>query len=326
MNMFSHFLGNEQGKEYLARSLIGGSLPHALLLTGQPGLGKRTLAGLIGCGILCRGENPPCGECRSCHSARKESNPDIIRKAGKGTARSFSISQIREIKEDANLAPVSGDKKVYILENAQEMTVEAQNALLKILEEPPTGVYFILTADSAEHLLSTIRSRVVELPVREIGEGDCVAALRREYPDLPEEELCRVVTLCRGNLGRGKAFLSDEVSRVGVTAFEGGVSALCSGDEYALLEAFSTLEDGKTAALVTFELLSEAISDAIRIKSGSVGGKQEQAVRLASRFSRKKLLALYDASVLFREGVDRNANYTLLLTQMSSRLFSAVED
>jgi len=134
-------------------------IPHAILIEGEEGLGKSTLSRYIAKAALCDNENPPCDECKTCHLIDVGSHPDfqIIEPDG----NQIKVEQIRELRVEAFLTPMAADGRVFIIDFAHTMNDFAQNALLKVLEEPPQGVTFILLAKSAKMLLETIRSRCV---------------------------------------------------------------------------------------------------------------------------------------------------------------------
>ena len=131
---FQHFLGNEKIKAQLSALVDGGRLPHAVVLEGESGLGKRTLAGELAAALVCRGEHRPCDSCPQCHKARAGVHPDILVYAPEGGARSFHKKTVDQIVGDVYMTPNEADYKIYILVNAHLMSVQAQNAILKVLE------------------------------------------------------------------------------------------------------------------------------------------------------------------------------------------------
>jgi len=138
-------------------------MPHAVLLEGPAGCGKTAFAREIAKAALCEGENPPCNTCRHCVKIGKGVHPDFITAEGEGRARSFHVDAVREIRAGAQISPNEAAKKIYLLKNVQDMSPQAQNALLKILEEPPGTSAFILTCENKSVMLDTILSRVVSL-------------------------------------------------------------------------------------------------------------------------------------------------------------------
>ncbi len=165
---FEDFSRQGEGIRKIREQIAGKRLVHAILISGEPGTGKRTLAHLISSALMCKAENgAPCGKCAGCRMALSGEHPDItvIQKGNpispdipKGRA-TIPVDDIREmIRCCSQYAFENGNRSVEILD-AENMTVQAQNCLLKILEEPPANTYFVLTASHPEQLLPTVRSR-----------------------------------------------------------------------------------------------------------------------------------------------------------------------
>ncbi|MBQ4643917.1 MAG: DNA polymerase III subunit [Oscillospiraceae bacterium] len=193
--------GTKELKKTLLSALDEGVLSHAVLIEGEKGTGRKALALWLAKAILCRDENHPCGNCSVCRKIESGNHPDVEIFGESGGARSFHIESIREIKNSLWLAPNESEQKIYILLNAENMTPEAQNALLKSLEEPPAHARFILTCDNRRSLLDTIISRstvyTLEPPTRE----ECAAALREKYPDFSERDAEIFSIAYGGNFG-----------------------------------------------------------------------------------------------------------------------------
>ncbi|MBQ9919750.1 MAG: DNA polymerase III subunit delta', partial [Clostridia bacterium] len=132
-------------------------IPHAILIEGEEGLGKSTLSRYIAKAALCDNENPPCDECKTCHLIDVGSHPDF--QVVEPDGAQIKVAQIRELRVEAFLSPMSAGGRVFVISAAHTMNDSAQNAFLKVLEEPPANVTFILLAKSASLMLETIRSR-----------------------------------------------------------------------------------------------------------------------------------------------------------------------
>ena len=160
--MWDEVLGHQQNKEFLQKLLKPGSRPHALLFYGMGGIGKKMLALHFAKTFLCKSAaKKPCGICESCRLMDIENNsfahPDFYLLTAEEAGKDIKIEQVKEF------APVLSEHKVCIIDDAGQMTAEAANSLLKLLEEPPPGWLFILITQQAERLLPTVLSRVVRL-------------------------------------------------------------------------------------------------------------------------------------------------------------------
>lgn len=158
---FDAVLGNDAEKERIGKQIVCGKLPHALILEGEQGTGKKTMALEIAAALLCLckdGEKLPCRTCASCRKVLA-GNAQDVRFTDKGDKASIGVDTVREIRSDMYLGAGESDMRVYIIADAHTMTAQAQNALLKVFEEPPTAVSIILLTERADGLLSTIRSR-----------------------------------------------------------------------------------------------------------------------------------------------------------------------
>lgn len=159
---FSGLLGNSSLKQRLSASFAAGKSSHCYLLCGPKGSGKHTLAQYLSAAMECTGQDVPCTTCRDCRKALAGNHPDVIT-VDDPEKKIVPVDLIRKLQADAYIKPNEGRRKVYIIPRAMDMNDNAQNALLKLLEEPPAYAVFLLLTDNAEKLLPTVRSRCVEL-------------------------------------------------------------------------------------------------------------------------------------------------------------------
>ena len=187
--MWDTIIGHEAEKVFLRNMLTGQRKTPSLLFYGPEGIGKRKMARAFAQSFLCL-ENPlvPC-TCRSCQAMENDSHPDFIEVEPGGKSRTIGVDAIHELIAKAAFGPVLSPYKVCLIDKAHTLREEAQNSLLKLLEEPPEYWLFLLVADQVEQLLPTIRSRVIGLRFDPLTEGETeqvLASIRLGENDRPE--------------------------------------------------------------------------------------------------------------------------------------------
>lgn len=205
---FEALLGNTQLKENLKGSLSRGHVSHFYLISGPEGAGKKTLAKLLAAAILCKGSNPPCGSCTACRKVLGGSHPDVIT-VDDPEKKTVTVQMVREAREDMFIRPNEADYKIYTIPRAQDMRMEAQNALLKVLEEPPKYGVFMLLTDNPDKMLPTIRSRCTELTLQPLGRETLLPYLQGRYPQAQAEDLEAAIQRSGGFLGQALTLLEQ---------------------------------------------------------------------------------------------------------------------
>ena len=196
-------------KKQLSAAAAEGLLSHAVLIEGEQGVGKRELALWFCKALLCKNQNPPCGHCSVCKKIDGGNHPDVEIYDGSGGARSFHIESVREIKDSLWLAPNESDIKIYVLLEIQNMTAEAQNALLKSLEEPPEHARFIMTCQNSGMLLDTVISRCTVYKLEPFSDGECAVRLKSALPEISDEDAALLAAAYAGNLGRASSAFQE---------------------------------------------------------------------------------------------------------------------
>lgn len=205
---FDSLLGNAQLKENLSRSLQSGHISHFYLISGPQGSGRHTLARLLAAAILCTGHTKPCLGCNPCRKVMDGNHPDFIT-VDDPEKKTVSVDLIRQARSDIYIQPNESDYKVYLFPRAQDMGLPGQNALLKVLEEPPKYGVFILLTDNPEKLLPTVRSRCTELSLRPLDEKTLRGALLREFPQASGEDIAAAIARSGGFLGQARTLLTE---------------------------------------------------------------------------------------------------------------------
>lgn len=210
MAKFQDIVGQEQIKEHLRNALASGRISHAYIINGEKNSGKEFIARVFSMALQCekRGAEP-CQECHSCKQAMSGNQPDIIRVVHE-KPNSIGVEDIRrQVNADVAIKPYSSPYKIYIINEAEKMTVQAQNALLKTLEEPPAYAVIILLTANLNALLPTILSRCVVLNMKPVADG-LVKQYLMEQLQVPDYKAEVCVAFARGNVGKAKALASSE--------------------------------------------------------------------------------------------------------------------
>lgn len=207
---FQDIVGQEQIKEHIRNALSTGKISHAYIINGEKSSGKEFIAKVFAMALQCeKGEVDPCQECHSCKQALSDNQPDIIRVVHE-KPNTISVDDIRvQVNNDVAVKPYSSPRKVYIINEAEKMTVQAQNALLKTLEEPPEYAVILLLTANVNALLPTILSRCVVLNMKPVSDELVKKFLMHEM-EVPDYKAEVCVAFARGNIGKAKALASSE--------------------------------------------------------------------------------------------------------------------
>ena len=210
MAVFRDIIGQEHIKEHLLNSLSTGKISHAYIINGEKSTGKEFIAKVFAMALQCEREGTdPCQECHSCKQALTNNHPDIIRVMHE-KPNTIGVDDIRtQVNNDVGIKPYSGPYKVYIINEAEKMTQQAQNAILKTLEEPPAYAVILLLTSNVNSLLPTILSRCVVLNMKPVSD-ELVKKYLMEQLQVPDYKAEVCVAFARGNIGKAKALASSE--------------------------------------------------------------------------------------------------------------------
>lgn len=207
---FKDIVGNDMVKEHFIKAIENHKVSHAYILAGEAGMGKKSFANAFAMSLLCeKGGSDPCMVCHSCKQVMAGSHPDLIYVTHEKPG-SIGVEEIREqINDTIMIRPYSSYYKVYIVDEAEKLTVQAQNALLKTIEEPPSYAVILLITTNQEAFLPTILSRCVQLKLKPLKDFT-VKSYLTEHFHAPEREAELCAAFARGNLGKAIHLLTSE--------------------------------------------------------------------------------------------------------------------
>ena len=278
---FDAFLGNDRMKENLSASLKKGHISHFYLISGPRGSGKKTLAKLISAAVLCQGREKPCFSCAVCRKVMENNHPDVIT-VEDPEHKAVAVKIVRQVRDDVFIRPNESDHKIYIF--PQELGTEGQNALLKILEEPPKYGVFLLLTDNPEKILPTVRSRCTELKLLPLPEAVLRRSLSRDFPEAQEADITAAMVRSGGYLGQAREILASGDALPPQT--ESFVRALAQRNKLELAMTLAPMEKWKRDALV--EILQswlEILESALACRTGGMAASNHARQLAQSRSS-----------------------------------------
>lgn len=289
---FDALLGNDRLKQNLTGAFARNRISHFYLISGPAGSGKHTLAKLLAAAALCSGSQKPCCQCSHCRKVLSGTHPDYMI-VDDPEKKNIPVDLIRSARADIYIQPNEADRKVYMLPRAHDMLPPSQNALLKILEEPPAYGVFILLTDNPEKMLPTIRSRCTELAMTALPEPVLRQALQRDYPQADPGQITGAITRSGGYLGQAKLLMeaSEDVSQTTL----GFLKSYAEGDTMGLMQVLTAMEKWKRDPLTQeLEQWVQALTNALTARSG-IAPTQPMAAQISTSRSAKDLTHAIEA-------------------------------
>lgn len=206
---FSCLYGHETVKKRLGLAITQDKISNAYVFEGNPGVGKKLCAHIFANALVCESDNPPCGVCSFCIQAKAKTLPDIIVVEKNSDKTQIGVDNVREqVISEVYIKPRNARRKIFIVEQGDTLSTEAQNALLKVLEEPPEYVTFIICVTSKEKLLPTVLSRSQTVSFFPLS-AETVEKYIKEN-EKTDKDIKTIAKLSRGSIGVAKDLLSDE--------------------------------------------------------------------------------------------------------------------
>ena len=330
---FGTFLGNESIKKRLSYDVEHNGVSHAFILEGNEGSGRHTLALQLASAISCKNKSAaslPCGKCDSCKKILSGKSPDVINLGVASDKVTIGIETARLIKESIHISPNDLPIKMYIIEDADKMTLQAQNALLLSLEEPPQYVIFILICKDSTALLETIKSRAPILHLEKLSTEDIESYLLEKYQKARQikdefpEEFSELLLASGGTLGRAIDLLDDRDRKKEMTEREIARKFIdCSLDrsrasKFEMISSLGSKRHDITPRLVRIQ---HALRDLIILKKADSPelifySDVEYASELSTKFTLERLMDMYTAIAKAIDDLTANANIRLCLLSM----------
>ncbi len=337
---FPTFLGNEGIKNRIGGAILSDRAPHAFLIDGAEGSGKRTLSRLIAAALNCEkkgvdGYPLPCLCCDSCKKVISGGHVDVKELSRSQDKATVGVGEVKTLREDMFLSATEAEKKVYIIDDAERLTPEAQNALLIVLEEPPKNVVILLLASGTDRILTTVKSRTQYIALsrftpREITDyiiKQSEAAERLYKTD--REAFDAAVMTADGSIGRAltltdpKAAEDTREVQNRALAF---VRACAPRAGFAeLKEATDAFPTKRTELSEQLELTVRALRDMIAVKRAEnpptvFFPTADEARREAEPFKINRLISVYEIVMEAHDDCNKNGNVTALITAMAGKI------
>ncbi len=335
---FTRLFGNEGVKDRLVTAINASTLPHAFLIVGSAGSGKKTLVREIAMALNCerKGDSLPCHSCNTCKRIERGNFTDIYTLKRESGKASIGVEEVRGFKASMMLSPVESDYKIYIIEEAERLTVQAQNALLTFLEEPPRNTYIFLLAGSADTILTTIKSRAQLISMSRFEKEEMegyIASLSEKARNIKMQNpdaFNSVIMNANGVIGRAISVLEDgnDGDITSMAKIVENISlCICSGAGYAeLYSAICLLPSNDRKKFISaLESLILAIRDIILCRFDEnchpvFYATREAAIELSRKTGSKKLIKVYDIVNASIKDASSNVSIASIITSMATKI------
>ena len=325
---FQDIIGQEQIKEHMKNALKSNKISHAYIIHGEKYAGKEFIAKIFAMALQCEErakgnfESVPCQKCHACKQALSDNQPDIIKLTHEKTPNSISVDDIREqISGNVVIKPYSSPYKVYIVPEAEKMTQQAQNALLKTLEEPPEYAVIMLLTSNINALLPTILSRCVVLNMKPVSD-QLVRKYLMEEMKVTDYKADVCVAFARGNLGKARSLASSEEFENVKTEAISVLKYMQDMEVYEMIAAIKHINEYKLNVVDYLDIILIWYRDVLLFKATNdinrlVFREESSTLRkVASRCSYEGLEKVIEAIEKAKRRLEANVNQDLALELM----------
>lgn len=303
-------VGNSKICQSIENTLKEHRMPHAILIDGDIGTGRHTLASFLSRAAICSEKNIPCDECSNCKAALRQNHPDIAVISPEDGKKNISVAQIRSIKNEAYIKPHSSHGRVFIIDFADTLNEQSQNALLKILEEPPGNCYFILIAESKASLLDTIISRCIVLTLNAPSNEEGFKYIKSKT-DFSGEEIKTALDDSQNNIGKALMLLQGAGDTKTAVAAGEFFDYIIRGSQWDALCVLTPFEKSRTESDRLFRDLKYLVAEEIK--------RNPLSVRAPS------FLKFYNELSTLQESLVTNINLSLLFADLTAKAKEIIE-
>ena len=321
--------GNKQLLDVLAGMAASGRTAHSLLICGEKGSGRKLIAKYYTQALMCSSpENGrPCGVCNSCVNIDKDIHPDVIYPERSGKLGNYSVTTARDIIADAYVKPNnSSGCKVYIFADCHNVDLRTQNALLKLIEEPPDYAYFIFTSGSKSEFLPTIISRCVCFSTSPCTEEEAEQSLAES--GYAQSDIKAAVSCFHGNIGMCESYINDENLRKRVDLTKSIADSIIRKDEYALSVGLFALGKEREDVREVLSMLDKLMRDAAVLEKDAnaqtIGCFREGALALSHSLTAYQSARVHGCIEKAWGAVESNVNIPLVLTALGAEIMEIV--
>lgn len=327
MYSFDEIVGHENIIKHMENAFLTGKVSHAYIVEGEDGMGKKTLVKAFSKLLQC--ENPqesrPCNVCSSCLQIESGNHPDIayVRPTKK---TGYGVTDIREqVVKDIKVRPYQSKYKIYIIEQAELMTVQAQNSILKTIEEPPEYGLFFLVSSNSHKFLQTILSRSVKMSLKPISTKQIEEYLSTQY-GMNYTQARVYGSFSRGNLGKALILKESENFTTQRQNMLKCLEIFINGKDYDIIEAVQLFEEIKADILENIDILISLSRDILYYHGtqdiDNIIHKdiEQEIIRLSQRVNASRLIRLVYNSYTLINQLRLNVNYSLAVTVMLTNM------
>lgn len=315
-----NLIGKERIINFFEQARSRDMVSHLYILEGDRGIGKKTIAGYLARKFHCESGASPCDKCHACIKHLSGNHPDFIKITREKDKMSIGVDSIREFIADMYVKPLVSDKKIYVIYDGETLSPQAQNALLKVLEEPPEYIMIFILTQSAEALLSTVLSRGVLLSVDRCSSEQIKEYITEKYPD--KKNIAEIIVSFAGGVlgivddmaeGRGVLSLREQLYDL--------MPGMANGKRTAIYPIINCFEKNKDNIYTLFDLMHLWLRDAIIIKTAKDEDiincdYKEQISNYAQNVTAASLVHAADRISAVMEKMGKGSNITLWVTDL----------